>query len=208
MRVKKITIVLLLGLTFAATAWGQPSNWAIFVPIHAQYTGSGGAGFYSYYVNQHFWCSLWNKAGIDHFTWICCCAGNPGYLDPATSPYTYFDFYQIRGDYYDCNGNLLQSDAAISSGWGVVQGTGTVFSGGIGGQGTYPLCNLAGVSPAAECRVYYDMTPQKRSPTYCTSWPAVPPISDKNLGRPRNEVCPKEDPTNNMVGNPVNVAKI
>ncbi len=214
MRFKRILLVLCFGLLFATSAWGQPANWAVFVPTHAQYTGSGSADFYSYYVNYNFWCSLWNKAGIDHFTWTCCCAGNPGYLDPAISPYNYFDFYQIRGDYYDCNGNLLQSDAAVSSGWGVVKGTGTVFGGGIGGQGSYPLCILSSMTeavPATACRVFYDMTPVRRSSNYCTSWPLVPPPDhSKILGKPDNgEICPgnkNADITNTFVGNPVNVA--
>jgi hypothetical protein len=112
MRFKKVIMVLVLGLIFATSAWAQPSNWAVFVPTHAQSNGSGGADFYSYYVNNHFFCSLWDKSGIDHFNWTCCCAGNPGYLDPVDPPYAYFDSYTLAGDYYDCDGQLLQSDAA------------------------------------------------------------------------------------------------
>lgn len=194
-------MVLSYLLIFTASAWGQPSNWAIFIPTHAQYTGSGSADFYSYYVNHNFFCSLWDKSGIDHLPWTCCCAGQPGFLDPA-APYTHFNFYQIRGDYYDCNGNLLQSDATRSSGWGVVKGTGGVFNGGIGGQGTFPLCILSSMTeavPAKACRVYYDKSPVKRSSNYCSVWPAVPPPDpDKNLGRPIG--CDL------FVGNPVNVA--
>ncbi len=207
-------MLLVLGLIFATSAWGQPSNWAVRVPTRAQYTGSGSAGFYSDYVNHHFWCSYWDLTGINHYPWSCCCAGDPGHLYPGTSPYSppwsVFDFYDIRGDYYDCNGNLLESDARIGGGWAVVKGTGTIFGGGIGGFGTYDLCYLNGVSPAAECRVYLDMTPVKRSPTYCTSWPAVPPPTPKDAGRPReapiNAGCPTKDATNTFVGNPVNVA--
>ena len=203
MRFRKVIMVLVLGMLFATSAWAQPSNWAVRVPTHAQYTGSGSADFYSYYVNHNFSCSLWNKAGIDHFTWTCCCGGNPGFLDPAISPYTYFDFYDIRGDYYDCDGNLLASNLPISSGWGVVQGTGTVLSGGIGGQGTYPLCILSSIdsaSPASECRVYVNMSIQKRSPTYCSTWPEISVRKpEENAGVPPNGVCP-------FVKNPVNVA--
>ena len=49
MRFKRMIIVLCFGLFLATSAWGQPSNWAVKVPTRAQYTGSGGAGFYSYY---------------------------------------------------------------------------------------------------------------------------------------------------------------
>lgn len=217
-------MVLVLGLVFATSAWAQPSNWAVAVPTHAQCTGSGSADFYSYYVNNHFFCSLWIKSGIDQFNWACCCAGNPGFLDPADPPYTYFNSYAIAGDYYDCDGNLLQSNAVLAGGpYMVVSGTGSIY-GGIGGQGTFPSCILTGVTPAAECRVYVDMTPIKNG--NCTSWPAVPPPDPaKHLGRPRphNEVievskevskdvsetgCKKdaqEDITNSFVGNPVNV---
>jgi RHS repeat-associated protein len=123
-----------------------------------------------------------------------------------------FDFYNIRGNYYDCNGNLLESDAGMGGGWAVVQGTGTIFGGGIGGFGTYDLCYLNGVSPAAECRVYIDMTPVKRSSWNCNPWPAVPTAyPNKNLGRPRKCVTIKGAPKNSdipnlSVGNPVNVA--
>ena len=185
MKDKRILILLLLGLIFVPSAWAQPSGWAVFVPTHEQYTNSGGASFYSYYVNHNFWCSLWTLTGIDHFTWECCCGGDPGHLEPHIAPYQYFDFYQIHGDYYDCAGNLLQGDAAISSNWAVVQGTGTVFGGGIGGQGTYPLCILPSMTdavPASACRVFYDMTPMKNGT--CNPWPFVPPPDpDKNKGK-------------------------
>ena len=177
MRFKRMIIILCFGLFFATSVRGQPSNWAVFVPTGATFTGSGSADFYSYYVNYGFWCSLWDKSGIDHLPWTCCCAGNPGYLDPAGPPYDHFNFYQIRGHYYDCNGNLLQSNAPISGNWGVVKRTGTVFSGGIGGLGTYPLCILTSMTdavPAAACRVHYDMTPVKRGGWNCNPWPAVP----------------------------------
>jgi hypothetical protein len=109
-------IVLCFGLFLATSAWGQPSNWAVKVPTRAQYTGSGGASFYSDYVNDHFWCSYWDLTGINHFVWECCCGGDPGHLEPHVPPYQYFDFYDILGEYYDCNGNLIESNARIGGG--------------------------------------------------------------------------------------------
>jgi hypothetical protein len=169
---KRILFGFYFGLLFVGSAWAQPSNWAVWVPAGAQSNGSGSADFYSYYVNNHFFCSLWDKSGIDHFHWTCCCAGNPGFLDPADPPYAYFDSYSIAGNYYDCDGQLLQSGAVGF--YMIVSGTGNPLSGGIGGPGTYPACILSSMdsaSPASECRVYADMTPVKRSPNYCTSWP-------------------------------------
>jgi hypothetical protein len=191
---KKILLIVCFGLLIATSAWAQPSNWAVFVPTGAQYNGSGSADFYSEYVNQHFFCSLWDKSGIDHFVWTCCCAGNPGYLDPATPPYTYFDSYSISGNYYDCDGQLLGSGVSAGS-YRIVQGTGSGLSGGIGGSGTYPTCVLTGVSPASECQVYFDMTPVKRSSNYCTTWPSIPL---KKRGKP--DPCKNES-----AGNPVDV---
>jgi RHS repeat-associated protein len=194
MRFKKILLVACFGLIFATSAWAQPAGWAIFVPTGAQYNGSASADFYSEYVNQHFWCSYWDLSGIDHFSWTCCCAGDPGYLDPAISPYTYFDSFSLVGNYYDCDGQLLGSGVSAGS-YMIVQGTGSGCSGGIGGTGTYPTCTLTGVSPAGECRVYFDWTPVKRSSNYCTTWPSFP---IKKTGKP--DPCKRESR-----GNPVNV---
>ena len=218
MRFKRVLLVICFGLLFATSAWTQPANWAVFVPTGAHYNGSGSADFYSYYVNHGFFCSLWDKSGIDHLVWTCCCAGNPGYLDPATPPYAYFDSYSISGNYYDCDGNLLQSNAVSGGSYMIVQGTGSGLSGGIGGSGTYPACILTSMdsaSPASECRVSYDLTPVKRSSDYCTTWPSVPPPdSNKPKGKPLG--CPiggsatgsssTGDPTNALVKNPINVA--
>ena len=94
----------------------------------------------------------------------------------------------------------------------VVQGTGTGFSGGIGGPGTFPSCILTGVSPAAECRVYFDMTPVKRSPDYCANWPSTPPPRpEENLGGPpqgNSNTDNNPDKCNDprFAANPVNVA--
>jgi hypothetical protein len=208
MRFKRILLVICFGLLFATSAWAQPANWAVFVPRGTQSNGSGSADFYSYYVNNGFFCSLWDKSGIDHFTWTCCCAGNPGYLDPAVPPYAYFDSYSVAGDYYDCNGQLLGS--GTSGSYMIVQGTGTGFSGGIGGPGTYPACiltSMSSASPASECRVYYDMTPVKRSPGYCTTWPSVPsPDKNKEKGKPdQKKEKSKPKTCDTSVGNPVNI---
>ena len=184
MKFRLILLSLVLSLIISSPVWGQPPGWALFVPTGAQYTGSGGASFYSYYVNHNFFCSLWNLTGIDGFVWECCCGGDPGHLEPHVAPYQYFDFYQIHGDYYDCDGNLLEGDAATSGGWGVVKGTGDVFGGGIGGLGTYDLCILTSMSdavPAQACRVFYDMTPIKNGT--CNPWPAIVVDDNKNKGK-------------------------
>jgi len=189
---------------FAASAWGYPpGNWAVFVPTHAQFTGPTYAEFYSDWDHYHPNCRQWNLSGINHFSWVCCCAGNGGHLRPAYPPYDYFDCYEIGGDYYDCNGDLLQSDVAYDSGC-VVRGTGTVFSGGIGGK---PDCYLEGVTPASECRVFYDTTPVLRE-GQCNTFPDVPSSDEeKNSGRPRKDLCDKgSQPLYSSIGNPVNVA--
>jgi len=128
MRFKKIIMVLVLGLLFATSAWAQPSNWAVLVPTHAHYNGTAQADFYS---SSIFFCSSWDRTGINQCTnWFC---SGIGYLDSTTC----FDSYTLVGDYYDCNGTLLQSDAQIGSPgyYNVVQGTGDIFSGGIGKAG-------------------------------------------------------------------------
>jgi hypothetical protein len=106
------------------------------------------------------------------------------------------------GDYYDCNGTLLQSDAQIGTSgyYKVVHGTGDIFSGGIGGGGGYPLCNLTGTSPARECRVNVDTTPVKRGGWNCNPWPAVPSSNPDNLGKPKC-VNSAADPVNVATGN-------
>ena len=86
MKLKIAVLFLSLGLIVVPSLLAQPSGWAVFVPTRDAYTGSGSADFYSYYVNHNFWCSLWTLTGIDHLTWTCSGAGNPGFLDPAIPP--------------------------------------------------------------------------------------------------------------------------
>lgn len=135
MQFKKVIMVSALGLLFATSAWGQPADWAVWVPTHAQYiqSGSGPDAFYSDYVNDHFFGSLWNLTGINQVSWGCCCAGDPGHLMTCDS--TAIEQDSLVGDYYDCNGNLLQSNAARFGAW-VVRDTGPILTGGIGSQWT------------------------------------------------------------------------
>jgi RHS repeat-associated protein len=204
MRGKKIILPLLLWLTVASTAWGAPGNWAIFVPTHAVLEqGSIDGSFYSDAKHNGGTCDSWDLSGIDHFSWECHTQGNPGYLDCSTR--NCFDIYSIVGDYYACDGSLVQTDAK----WDdrkVVRETGSVFDGGIGCKLSEGSCYLNFFSPARECRVFYPTQPVKRSENYCPEWPYIPPASpDKNLGRPRTDLCesPKEPPV--FVGNPINV---
>jgi RHS repeat-associated protein len=189
---KKIVMFLVLGLIFATSAWAQPSNWAVFVPTREQYNRSGYDSF------GNFWGWPYDLTGVNHIEWFGCWFGHA-----CTNDATAFNYYDILGDYYDCNGNLLQADAIFSGGWAIIRGTGTVLTGGIGGHGSNPACVVnQGESPAKLCRVYFDMTPLMRSPTYCTTWPAVSAPADKNAGRP-NKKCVFP---NQSVGNPINVA--
>src|SRR4030042_6655992 len=186
MRFKRMIIVLCFGLIFATPAWGQPSNWAVFVPTREQYIQSGSDSF------GNFWGWPYDLTGVNHIQWFGCWFGHA-----CTWDTTAFNYYNVLGDYYDCNGNLLQADAIFSGGWAVIRGTGTVLSGGMGGQGSNPVCVVyAGEAPARRCVISFDMTPRKRSPTYCTSWPAVSPPTGKNLGRPRKCLTHKGAPRN------------
>jgi len=125
-----------------------------------------------------------------------------------------FECYDIIGDYYDCDGNLVEQNAVYESRC-VVRETGTVFDGGIG-LNQYNECRADQTcTPATDCRVYYDMSPRKIGT--CSTWPAVPSPPDKNAGRPpvkisnevRKEVSKdscETNVTNIHVKNPVNVA--
>ncbi len=191
MRRGNLISILLLEILLASPAWGAPENWAIWVPTHAEYAGSTIGKFGDFYL-----CSDgYDLTGIDHIGWYCCWWG---FL--CTDDYSAFKRYQIRGDYYDCEGNLLEENALYwETTWFIVRGTGTVFSGGIGGRQAQPACYSD--SPAEDCRVYVDMTPVRRNWWSCDSWPAVPPsggATGKNLGRPRT--CEL------AIANPINVA--
>jgi len=112
MRGKKIILSLVLWLTLASTAWG--AEWAIFVPTHATLeTGSIGGSFYSDDKAHFGTCNSWDLSGINHFSWECHGAGNPGYLVCSTD--NCFDLYNIMGDYYACDGSLILSDANPTS---------------------------------------------------------------------------------------------
>ena len=175
-------------------ALGAPGDWAIWVPTHAHYTHSSGGSFGT------MWGFPYDQSGIIHIDWYGCWFGHL-----CTDDQSAFKHYEIRGDYYDCEGNLLERDATYYNlARVVVRGTGTVFSGGIGGgPGTSPACHST--KPAVECRVYVDTSPRRRSHWSCDPWPFVGPPKDganrgKNLGRPRKGMCDL------FVGNPVNVA--
>ena len=191
MRPGKTAVVLVVGFLFASSVWGAPANWAVWVPTSARYTHSAGGSF------GDFWGGPYNTAGIDHWYWYYCWYGHLCTDQPA------FKHYEIRGDYYDCEGNLLEKDAVYwGQTWTVVGGTGTVFNGGIGGGPGSRACFAQETkTPAIDCRVYVDMSPVKRPGWSCDTWPSFPEPSaspGKNLGRPRT--CELR------VGNPINVA--
>jgi RHS repeat-associated protein len=195
---KKTILFLFIGLVFAASAWAVPPNWGVFVPTGAQYISSRGGA-----IGKDWGCSDcggYDRTAIDHFKWYCCgaCVYCPGYLctDEAA-----FDLYQVIGNYYDCEGNLLEKGAAGWGRWLIIRGTGTIFSGGIGGQdeGFIVGCVPTWCSPARDCRIHADMSPQLNSCPY--GYPSVPsPTPEKDLGSPRSGGCDQ------FVGNPINVA--
>ena len=213
MRFKKIIMVLLLGLTFCSTAWAQPQGWGVFVPTGAQYLGSRAGA-----IGKDWGCSDcpyipygYDMTGIGQFHWYCCgaCIYCPGYLctDEAA-----FALYQPIGNYYDCEGNLLEQGAARGFIRAIIRGTGTIFNGGIGGndEGYIVACVPTLCSPAHECRIHDDTSPQLG---WCPSgYPAIPPSApDKNFGVPPNGAwnlgCPdNNDITHLLIANPINVA--
>ena len=180
MRLSKIIAFLLLGLLFASPGWANHDNWAIFVPTTEQYTGSSGNDSFGDY-----WGWAYDLTGVDHIQWFSCWLGFACTYDSSA-----FNYYDVLGDYYDCDGNLLESGAVFSGGWGLIRDTGTVLSGGIGGHGSNPVCVVyQGEAPARRCRVYFDMTPVKRMYWTCNPWPLVPPPNpDKDVGHPRCEL--------------------
>lgn len=64
MRFKKVIMVLVLGLIFASSAWGQPANWAVFVPTREQYVGSSADSI------GNFWGGPYDLSGVDHIGWF------------------------------------------------------------------------------------------------------------------------------------------
>jgi RHS repeat-associated protein len=210
MRFKRTVLVLLLGLTFSSSTWAAPPKWGVFVPTGAQYLGSRAGA-----IGKEWGCSDCNgydRTGINQFEWYCCgaCAYCPGYLCTDESA---FDKYQAIGDYYDCEGNILEQGAPWGPIWLIIRGTGTIFSGGIGGtdnNGYVVDCVPTWCSPARDCRIYQDASPQKN---YCSNgYPYIPPSNpNANLGVPPNETwnlgCPSNfDITHLLLANPINVA--
>lgn len=126
MRFLKIIICLVLVFNFSSSAWAVPPNWGVFVPTGIQYLGSRAGA-----IGKEWGCSDCNgydRTGINHFYWYCCgaCLYCPGYL--CTDELA-FDKYQAIGDYYDCEGNLLEQGSAWGPIWLIIRGTGTIFSG-------------------------------------------------------------------------------
>jgi hypothetical protein len=172
-RPRKVVLFLLIGFLCASSAWAIPQEWGVFVPTGARYlsTRGGSIGF------DWGWqdCNGYDRTGIDHFTWFGCidlCIWCPGYMctnDPA------FDVWQVVGDYYDCDGNLLEAGSPLGWLWAIIRGTGTIFDGGIGGHDNWlPICTPTWCSPARDCRVYEDTEPQL---SYCPYglYPFIPP---------------------------------
>jgi RHS repeat-associated protein len=197
---KKTFLFLLPGLFLATSVMAVPANWGLFVPTGAQYLGSRSGA-----IGKEWGCSDcggYDRTAIDHFKWYCCgaCAYCPGYLCANDSA---FDVYQLIGDYYDCEGNLLESGAPRGFRLAIIRGTGTIFDGGIGGgdEGYIVGCVPTWCSPARDCRIHTDMSPQLN---YCPNGhPSVPPQSpEKNFGRPQGNWCDFD----HFVGNPINVA--
>ncbi len=191
MRWGRIAIILIVGLCFAKSVLGAPANWAVWVPTHGEYTHSAGGSF------GDFGGGPYDTTGIDHWSWYYCWYGHLCTDQPA------FDHYRILGDYYDCEGNLLEKDALYwAQTWTVVGGTGTIFDGGIGGGPGARACFAQETkTPATDCRVYVDMTPVIRPGWSCEEWPSFPESSQspgKNLGR--------QDSCELYVKNPINVA--
>ena len=195
-------IVFLLISLLSSPAWAVPQKWGLFVPTGVQYLGSRDAAM----GIDWGWgdCNGYDRSGINHINWSQCidlCMWCPGYMCSGGSA---FDIYQAIGDFYDCDGNLLEQDSAWGYPYAILKGTGTIFDGGIGGIGapggpTPIVCYVSGCSPALSCRVYSDTSPQINGGYYCPSYPDIlSPYPDRNLGRPRG--CHMER------GNPVNVA--
>ena len=124
MSVKKTILFFLLGLIFSTSASAVPQNWGVFVPTGAQYLGSRAGAFGKEWGCSD--CGGYDRTAIDHFSWYCCgaCSYCPGYLCTNDGA---FDFYQVIGNYYDCEGNLLESDAPRGFRLAIIRGTGTIF---------------------------------------------------------------------------------
>ena len=117
MRSERIVTLVVVGFLLASPVWGEPANWAIWVPTHASYTHSEFGSFGTFHGD-------YDLAGIDHISWFKCWWGHL-----CTEDRTAFQFYEIRGDYYDCEGNLLETDRVYyARKWVVLRETGTVFS--------------------------------------------------------------------------------
>jgi RHS repeat-associated protein len=199
MRTRLTIGFLILALIFTSSAWGIPDNWAVFVPKGARYLGSSSDSL------GNFWGAPYDLTGIDHIEWFGCWFGHLCTWDTSA-----FEIYNLEGDYYDCQGNLLEANAPISQ-WRLVRGTGTIFTGGIGGFETEPVCVCeTGYPPAKVCRVHEKTAPIKRSDSYCEIWPFISnPNGERNLGRPGRDTCEVSgeapEAPSPLVGNPINV---
>jgi len=192
MKFCKTILPLCLVLILATSAWAAPQGWGVFVTTGAEYlyTRAGAIG-----IEHGCWdCNGYDRSGINQFNWYCCgaCLYCPGFLCTDESA---FDAYQQIGDFYDCEGNLLEAGSPWDM-WLIIRGTGTIFDGGIGGgegNGYVVDCQPFWCSPARDCRIFADSSPKLSS---CPNgYPFIPsPNPGKNLGKPRKGLCELPSP--------------